>query len=237
VPLLFGTHIFQVNQDKQKIFNSLVLVSENGLKLDQYDKQKLLMFAEGMPFEFLDEIMNIYGLGTFTKGKEYKVMEINKIKMAINICYEDIIPSFIRKSLNVNGKEANLIVNATNDSWFGKTIEPKMHLQIAGLRSIENRKTLIRSTCTGFSGVFDPTGNLIFISKLYKPDSTVVEVPLMEIKTIYRMGGYLFVYFLGLIILVVFCFAIFRKINFYFKKSRINNEKHHKKMLYQIWTE
>jgi apolipoprotein N-acyltransferase len=234
-PLLFGTHIVDRYKNKYKVFNSLVLVSKEGNKLDQYYKHKLLAFVEGMPVEFLDVIMNVYGLGSFGRGKEFKVMSLGNMKMATNICYEDVIPDFIKNSLNVNNVEANVIVNATNDSWFGKSIEPLMHLHIAGLRSIENRKTLVRATCTGYSGVFEPTGVLKRVSKLYEKDSFVTKVPLLEIKTIYRMGGFLFVYFLGLIILIVFLYAIFRKIKFYFKRNKIIAQNHHNNSLYQKW--
>jgi len=236
-PLLFGTHIIEGKRTKDNVFNALVLLSPDSEKIDQYYKHKLVPFTEGMPFKFLNFIMNAYGLCAFGEGTEYKIMQVGNIKMATNICYEDIIPRFIKESLNVKGVESNLIVNATNDSWFGKTIEPGMHLRMAGFRAIENRKSLVRSTCTGFSGVFDPTGNLIYISKLMEQDSAVIETSLLEIKTIYRQGGWTFVYFLGLIVLIIFIYAVIRKVQFYFKKSKMIAENHHKKLLYRVWTE
>jgi len=183
----------------------------------------------------LDDLMGLYGLNSFTPGKEFKIMQINGIKMTTNICYEDIIPNFILDSLNVKGTESNIIINGTNDSWFGKSIEPKMHLHIAGFRSIETRKTLVRATCTGYSGVFDPTGNLTYKTQLGEKESFVKEVPLMEIKTIYRQGGWFFVYALGLIVLIIFIFAVVRKIQFYFIKSKKISSYHHKKRLSDIW--
>ena len=235
--LLFGAHSAENDGNALQVYNSLILISKDGKKLDRYYKHKLLAFVEGMPYEFLDAIMNIYGLSSFGRGKEFKVMSTGNLKITTNICYEDIIPDFIRESLNVRGVESNIIINATNDSWFGKSIEPLMHLHIAGFRSIETRKTLVRSTCTGYSGIFEPTGVLAEKSKLFEKDSFVADVPLLEIKTIYRMGGYLFVYFLGLIILVVFIYAVYRKVKFYFKRNRIISENHQKKAMYQNWME
>jgi apolipoprotein N-acyltransferase len=233
VPLLFGTHM----NDNDKIYNSMVLLSKDGKQEDQYYKHKLLAFVEGMPYEFMDPVMNLYGLGSFGRGHEFRIMKVNNLKMTVNICYEDIIPDFIRDSLNVKNTESNIIINGTNDSWFGKSIEPMMHLHIAGYRSIENRKTLVRATCTGYSGIFEPSGVLKRTSKLLEKDSFVEEVPLLEIKTIYRMGGFLFVYFLGIIILIVFSYAVFRKIKFHFKKNKIISQKHHQKNIYINWME
>ncbi|OHD10470.1 MAG: apolipoprotein N-acyltransferase [Spirochaetes bacterium GWD1_27_9] len=235
VPLLFGTHTVETQKDKEFVYNSLVFVSSSGIKLDQYNKMKLLPFVEAMPVNFLNFIMGIYGLSDFSKGKEYKIMESGDLKFSTNICYEDIIPEFVRKSVTINKKEANLIINCTNDSWFGKNIEPTMHLHIAGFRSIENRKSLVRSTCTGYSAVFDPTGNLKYMSKIDSKESTVVEVPLLEIKTVYRVWGWIFIYILGLFVIIFFGYAMFRKIKTYLTRSKMFAKEHYKKTLHKTW--
>jgi|GEM_PF-820515 len=237
VYLLSGIHLSEINKKNKEylVYNSAVLISDKGEKINQYSKIKLLPFVERFPFFLSNKILNSLGFIEFSKGKENKIFEVNDIKIAPNICYEIIIPSFIRKSMNINKKEANLIVNITNDSWFGKTLEPKMHLRMAGIRAIENRKTLIRATCTGYSAVFNPAGDEIYKLELFVKDKIVKDVPLLEINTVYRQFGWLFIWFLlaGLVFIVIFVY--FRKISFKFYKSRLIKKRIHSRNLYRFW--
>src|SRR4030042_6540482 len=158
VPLLTGIHLININEKKGslELYNSLVLISKDKKRLDYYNKRKLVPFVEKAPISMLNKLIEIFGYYPFTSGDEYKIMEIKNIKFSPNICYEGIIAGFIKKSIKVNDKKANLIINATNDSWYGRTIEPMMHLHMTGFRAIENRISLVRSTCTGYSAVFNP---------------------------------------------------------------------------------
>ncbi|HOV13173.1 MAG TPA: apolipoprotein N-acyltransferase [Spirochaetota bacterium] len=239
VPLLFGTHIIETpneeSRKKDNIYNSLILLSEDGKKLDYYYKRKLLMFVEGFEPKFLNIFMGLYGLTPFSSGEDNRIMSLNKLKIAANICYEDIIPTFVRKSLNFKDEKANILINCTNDSWFGKSIEPNMHLHIAGFRAIENRISLVRSTCTGYSAVFSPKGELLYKSGLLTKEAKSVNVPLLSTKTVYNTFGWFFVYLLGIIIILIFVYAVFRKIKFEIIKSKMLSENHHKKDLYKIW--
>ncbi|MCG8570367.1 MAG: apolipoprotein N-acyltransferase [Spirochaetes bacterium] len=162
-PLLFGTHIVEEHEDgDDEYYNSLVLLSENQQKLDSYYKMQLLPFIEDMPLDFiLGPVLQLYSAGEFSRGKDYKLLHLDKMKIAANICYEALFANHIRKSLSVGEERANILINATNDSWYGRSIEPMMHLHIAGMRAIENRIFLVRSTCTGHSAVFNAAGELI----------------------------------------------------------------------------
>ena len=122
-------------------------------------------------------------------------METGNIKISPNICYEGIISDYIRKSIELKDKKANLIVNVTNDSWYGRTIEPMMHLHMTGFRSIENRISLVRSTNSGFSAVFNPAGDKLYASILFQKDYVIIEVPLLGINTIYNQWGWFFIWF------------------------------------------
>lgn len=239
IPLLTGIHLFDLNNNKEqnKIYNSLVLISGDKKKLDYYNKIKLLPFGERFPIPFLNIIFNFLGYQEFSPGSEQKIMGIKNIRFSPNICYEAIIPDFIRRSLHINNKEANLIINATNDSWYGKTIEPKMHLRMTGFRSIENRKFLIRSTCTGYSAAFNATGDLIYCSSLFQPEAFIVEVALLEIKTIYKHGGWLFIFFLAIFNILILLFAFYKKIRYRYYKAKLIATAIHKRKLYRIWIE
>jgi len=80
-------------------------------------------------------------------------------RVATLICYEDIIPAFTNALVNATDPE--LLVNITNDAWFGATTEPWEHLALAQLRAVEHRKFLVRSTNSGVSAVVDPVGRLV----------------------------------------------------------------------------
>ncbi len=238
-PLLFGTHsreIVSINDvEKEKIYNALVLVSEKGEKIGAYYKRRLLPFVEGFEPKFLNIIMNIYGLSPFSPGTKNEILKCKNMKIAANICYEDIIPYFVRKSLRHEGENANILINCTNDSWFGGALEPNMHLHIAGFRSIENRISLVRATCTGYSAAFSPKGDLLYKSGLFTSEAKNVKVPLLETRTIYNVFGWFFVYFLSILILLIFGYAIFRKIKFEIVKSKLLGDNRRKKALYNLW--
>lgn len=239
VPLLFGCHIgeYDILSDEEKVYNSLVLLNDQGVKVNSYYKMKLVPFIEEIPFPFLNFFMKLYGLSSFSRGEEHKILKIKNMKISPNICYEDVIPEFVMKSLDLKGERANLIINATNDSWFGDSLEPKMHLHISGFRSIENRKTLVRSTCTGHSAVFYPTGELVYVSEVFKKDSKTVSVPLMDINTIYNSGGWLFIYILALFVLLIFAYSFAKRFRFSLIRKRLLKATHHKRNLYKMWLE
>ncbi|MCK4796810.1 MAG: apolipoprotein N-acyltransferase [Spirochaetes bacterium] len=222
---------------KEYFYNSLVFISKDKLKIDQYHKRKLLPFVERFPLPLFNIILNFIGYQDFSPGKRYKIMECGEIKFAPNICYEAIIPNFIRRSCNVDNKEANLIINATNDSWYGKTIEPKMHLHMTGFRAIENRKSLVRSTCTGYSAIFNPAGDVVYESPLFKQDFVVKKIALLEIKTIYRKWGWFFIWGLAIFLVLIILFSSYRKLKFRYIKSELIAKKIHKRDLYRLWME
>ena len=125
------------------------------------------------------------------------------IKLATLICYEDIIPSFARR---FKQKGANLLVNLTNDAWFGKTIAPYQHLLIALPRSVENRTYFIRATNTGVSAIIDPVGRILRQTDIFEQETIESSIGLMnDNKTFYTLYGYR-IYQLCLAISVVYLF-------------------------------
>ncbi|MBP5707136.1 MAG: apolipoprotein N-acyltransferase, partial [Spirochaetales bacterium] len=146
-PVLFGADAAAHHSGNKEVrHNSLFLVNGNGKLIDRYDKMRLIHFSETIPLPGLSYLMHWYGLVPFTEGTSHRIMTVGNIRFSPNICYEDLMPDLIRRSMNVrtNGEKqkANLIVNATNDSWFGSTPAARMHLHISAFRAIENRRTL-----------------------------------------------------------------------------------------------
>jgi apolipoprotein N-acyltransferase len=103
------------------------------------------------------------------------------------ICYEDIMPEFARAA--VADKNANLLVNMTNDAWFGRTIAPYQHARLSQLRAIETRRTLVRVTNTGLTTIIDARGETVQDMPIYTPAVLTAKVELMEGKTPYVKFG------------------------------------------------
>lgn len=208
--LLMGLRLIKTADEikDSEIYNGLVLINQNSHKTDHYQKIKLLPFAEKMPLPFFNIILNLLGYHDFSAGTDHKIMHVYNIKAAPNICYEALFPALISNSCNVEGVEANVIINATNDSWYGRTIEPMMHLRMTAFRAIENRKCVIRSTCTGYSAIIAPNGTYSYISPLFEQDTVVQAVPLMEYNTVYRQGGYVFKWSLVIVSMILLIWAL-----------------------------
>jgi len=162
-------------------YNTAFLTDSNGIILGRYHKIKLLLFGEYLPFtKYIPAIKNISpATGDFTPGDELDlfVIEDKGARIAPIICYEDILPSFSRQFV---AKGANLIVNITNDAWFGKTIAPYQHLLISIPRAVETRRFLLRSTNTGISAIIDPIGRVVSKTGNFEQMNLEGEVSLMN---------------------------------------------------------
>jgi apolipoprotein N-acyltransferase len=202
-PLLFGGLSWErVTGGRKSIknYNTAFLLDGRGRVLGAYDKVYLLAFGEFMPFG--DTFPELYKMfphsGDFTAGTDVEVFDFKGHKLGIMICYEDIMVDFTGKLADL---EPNVILNVTNDAWFGKTSEPWLHLALSVFRSVENRVSLVRSTNTGVSAFIDPTGRLGGTTSLEDAELLVGTVPLMKGGTFYSAVGNLFsMLLLGLIV-------------------------------------
>ncbi len=172
-------------------YNTAFLTDSNSLILGRYHKIKLLLFGEYLPFStYIPSLKNFSpASGDFTPGSELELFEIKEknIKIAPIICYEDIIPSFSKQFVD---KGANLIVNITNDAWFGKTTAPYQHLIVSVPRAVETRKYLLRSTNTGISAIIDPVGRVVSKTDTFVQTNLVGDVGIMDgEKTLYTKIG------------------------------------------------
>lgn len=191
-PLLSGS--FQSNK---RTFNSAILVDENAKLIDTYKKSILLAWGETVPGtdnypKFQEKLRKILpALSFFGKGQGPKSMEVGDIKLGLNICYEGIHPDFM---WSLKNKGVNLLVNLTNDSWFGSTFEPRQHMYMTLARAIELRLPLVRSTNTGITTAIDPQGNQTVMSPMNKEWTKVLKVNGHELppSTLYqKLGSYI----------------------------------------------
>ncbi|MEW6145856.1 MAG: apolipoprotein N-acyltransferase [Thermodesulfobacteriota bacterium] len=175
-------------------YNTAFLTNSDGVIMGRYHKIKLLLFGEYLPFtNLIPALRNISpASGDFTPGSELNLFEIEEkgARIAPIICYEDIIPSFSRRFVE---KGANLIVNITNDAWFGRTVAPYQHLFVSIPRTVETRRYLLRSTNTGISAVIDPVGRVVAKTPIFVKTDLESEVGLMNGEpTIYTRVGDVF---------------------------------------------
>lgn len=163
-PILFGSTRVVVKGGEERAQNSVFLVGQNN-KIEQvYSKIKLIPFSEYLPFsnqshfasESLSRVFPEHQ--NFLAGNSIQAIELNGHSISTPICYEAIMPDLVRKMVNENAAE--LLISVANDSWFGQSREPYIHLALARLRSIEHRRWFVRVANSGISAVIDPKGKL-----------------------------------------------------------------------------
>lgn len=178
------------NGQRSALRNSLILLDPQSAVAGIYDKIKLLIFGEFIPFG--DALPWLYELFPYTarfdKGRSLLPLEMPPWRLAPAICYEDILPSFVRRLMNAKN-QPHVIINATNDSWYGRSFEQKQHLMLACFRAIEHRRWLVRSTSTGYSAFIDATGKITQKTGLFTQESLLSEVPMLEGTTLYQTLG------------------------------------------------
>lgn len=191
VPALIGAVLVRPVEDSREyvLFNSALLSDKKGKIVGRYDKQYLLAFGEYLPFGDTFPVLYEWSpnSGRFTPGTSFQPLTLGEHGIATFICYEDIIPSFVNRIMNEG--DAQLLVNMTNDAWFGDTIEPYQHMALSKLRAVEQRRYFIRSTNSGVSGVVDPVGRTVTESKTFVQAGLFAEVAWLDLGTLYRVLG------------------------------------------------
>ena len=191
-------------------YNSAFLISSEGKVIASYAKIHLVPFGEYVPFKFLRRWIRVLNeIGDITPGKEYKIFYTPKGKFCVGICYETIFPELIRKFVQ---RGSDLIVNITNDAWFGKTSAPQQHFIANIFRAVENRRWVVRAANTGISGFIDPYGKIVNSTEIFETDFLISEVSALKKKTFYTSYGNVFVYICGLIVLIKILTKILKSI-------------------------
>lgn len=178
-PLMTGAYGYDYAQDLPT--NSLFIVAPNGeVSGAHYSKTHLLAFGEYLPGEgWFPGIRNyLPPIGQFARGPGPTVLlEWQGVRLGPQICYESLFPDFSRGLAEIG---AQLIVNTTNDSWYGNWQEPWQHLMMTLARGIEFRRPVIRATNTGISSVGLASGQILTQSPLDQPWFRMVEVPYLK---------------------------------------------------------
>jgi apolipoprotein N-acyltransferase len=172
-PLLFGS--LTADTRTPYPYNSALLLDRAGDVRGIFDKNILMVFGEYIPYyEQLKFIKQwIPETSNWARGTDVSVFPLDTaagvVRLGPMICYEDIFPSFARRLAK---RDPNILINITNDAWFGRTSEPYEHLALAVYRSVETRLDLVRAVNTGVSAFVDATGKLYDKSPSVDPDET-----------------------------------------------------------------
>ncbi|MBJ6801669.1 apolipoprotein N-acyltransferase [Geomonas propionica] len=192
-PLLFGTCLQIREEGETRFCNSALLADGSGRILGSYDKTVLVPFGEYIPFG--DIFPQLYAWSPYSakffSGRSVEPLKLGDRLLSVSICYEDIFPTHIRKLMRGGraGRQPEVMVNITNDSWYGNSVEPMEHLALASFRSIENRRSLVRGTNTGISAIVDPAGRIVSRTGVWTREVLVGRVPLWKGGTLYGAAG------------------------------------------------
>lgn len=188
---LIGSPSVRSGQQGAEYYNSAYLVGPQGRVYGRYDKAHLVPFGEYVPLKkwlpFINKIAA--GAGDFRPGPKGHTIPWGNYRLGIQICYEIIFPDLARAMANNN---AALLINITNDAWYGRSSAPYQHFSMTIFRAVENRRTLIRAANTGISGFIDPAGRIIAAAGLFEDALLTRSVPLLQTTTCYTRFGDLF---------------------------------------------
>lgn len=175
---LAGSPSVDIGKYGESYYNSAYLVNPEGDVAGRYDKAHLVPFGEYVPMKrWLPFVGHMVAqVGEFVSGRAGSTLAWPPADIGVLICYEVIFQDLAAK-LTANGSK--ILVNITNDAWFGKTSAPYQHFSMAVFRAVENRRALVRAANTGISGFIDPVGRVLGQSALFTEAALTQEVPVM----------------------------------------------------------
>jgi apolipoprotein N-acyltransferase len=199
VYLFTGTQLY--TPGSSIYYNGAVLFKPGQIGFSEiYRKIHLVPFSEKIPYAdkvSLFRKIETGDMGDCTPGKEYTIFTILNSKFQVQkfgclICFESILPDLTR---GFTKRDADMLINITNDGWFGKTPGPYQHCELAILRSVENGVPLVRCANNGISLIADPYARIKSRTKLLTQAVVIDSVPSPLKPTFYRRYGDVFIYF------------------------------------------
>lgn len=178
---------------KYEQWNSAYVFSPDGEIEGRYDKMIRLPFGEYLPwpFDFLEG--KISGVGNLVAGKSPVLFHTNSFTFTTPICYEAILENQMRKMM-----EADVIINITNDAWFGpfyNNTAAHQHAMLAEVNAVEFGRPFVRSATTGINLVVEPTGKVVYETMPFTEAGDIISLRLITLKTPYRTWGRYFPHF------------------------------------------
>lgn len=192
--LLTGSPWFEVKNRATrdiKFYNSAFLLLPSGKYGGMYFKSHLVPYGEYVPLKkmlpFLAPLVE--AVGDFTPGEVEKPLSTGLIKGGVLICFESIFPDIARRWVGVG---ANVLINLTNDAWYGRSSAPSHSMAMSVFRAVETRRSLVRAANTGISAFVDPLGRVKSSSEIFTLWAKSLEVELVDVVTFNTRYGHLF---------------------------------------------
>ncbi|WP_462323550.1 apolipoprotein N-acyltransferase [Desulfoplanes sp.] len=189
-----------------RLFNRAFLVTPEGSISSWYDKRHLVPFGEYIPLGRYIPIVQklVVGAMDFSPGTSALPLVHNDLSLGVLICYEAIFPGLAQDAVE---QGANILVNISNDTWFGRSSAPLHHLYLSVLRAIEQNRYMIRSTNTGISAFIDNHGHIINTSALFTKQTLVTDgvVPIDTTTWYHDHYGYI----QGLFVFLALALAVY----------------------------
>jgi apolipoprotein N-acyltransferase len=191
-PILFGAPAIYLHRGAS-VRNRAYLVSDEGQIAGYYDKIQLVPFGEYIPAKwvvgrYVHHIL-VESIGEFTPGDGPVVFDVDGAHLGVLICYESLFPDLARHAV---GAGADILVNLTNDAWYGDSSAPYQLLAMAVMRAVENHKPLVRVGNTGVSAVITPTGEIVGATKIFTRVTEIQTVSWTKGHTFYTEHGDVF---------------------------------------------
>jgi apolipoprotein N-acyltransferase len=199
-PIITGSPAYHVTDMKTRaydLFNRAWLMDSLGLTTQYYDKEHLVPFGEYMPLEkWVPFKKLVQAAGDFKPGVDNRPLKLNGVALGMLICYEAIFPDLAQQQVE---RGANVLVNISNDAWFGNTSAPGQHLDLATMRAVEQGRWLVRCTNTGISAFIDPVGREAAVGRQFRAESLSMKIAALTGKTVYhRINGWLKMFIYGM---------------------------------------
>jgi apolipoprotein N-acyltransferase len=199
------------DENRVQYFNSAYFLGRDGRLLDVYDKIHLVPFGEYIPlkriFSFTTTISK--DVGEFSPGVDFRVVPLQGHPANALICFEAVFPNLVRQFVR---RGSQLILNLTNDGWYGNSAAPYQHLAIARWRAIETRRYLLRAANTGISAVIEPTGAVQSATGLQQRTVCEGRFGFIAHQTVYSRYGDVLVFLCAIIPCGLMVFVQMRKL-------------------------
>ncbi|MDG1436358.1 MAG: apolipoprotein N-acyltransferase [Rickettsiaceae bacterium] len=196
-----------------EIYSSMIAINSNGELLFDYHKSHLVPFGEYIPLSDYIPLQKLTpGAMPYTEGKRF-VAHLKNLDLYIHplICYESIFS----EEVCISNKDADIMINVTNDSWYGNSSGPYQHFEISRMRSVENGLPMVRAANNGISAIIDPSGRVLKSLELDQIDIIDSNIPLkLSSPTIYSEWGYksLFAYAIFALLLQFIIIILVKKL-------------------------
>lgn len=202
--LLFGT----ISRDNaNRYYNSATAIASDGKLLGTYSKVHLVPFGEFTPlreyFPFLGNIS--VQIGDFFSGESHRPIKTDVGSIGVLICFEGVFPGITNETVR---EGANVLVNITNDAWFGKSSAAYQHLGFYVFRAIETDRWILRSANTGISAIIDPQGHIRAGTGIFEKTVLTGQFAMKQTQTFYVRHGDYFIFFVALALASLFFYAL-----------------------------